>query len=434
MFPPDFSGVCVWPSDDSALCPGHARVRDRRSLRARGDPPQHRPEQGSARAHLCPLSADRGHQAGAGWYHAGFVRGDGLQEPRPGDAPCELYLAGSRLFHKHVHRAHRRHRRRPLLLRSASAQGGLRYRMDDAGGRVDAADYCCFRRSTRRGHTTAVGGAARVTRRLALTGLVTCLVLMAALGVSAATNILAAPSASTASPPTRPAGRWQDATLEEYRRHLVALKDLTQACAKARDLKTCDPTLVGLDDRLPAGAPSSDEFRLIRYGWLRILFSRAEEPDKAQKAPDSGRLSGSARKSLREIPPTTSQLLVDAQARLAHDLAQSNRAAAPLPSHVEERDTMKQVLAGREFSNLQPATESDTALERFGNWLNRLFAKFEKLRARSAWVGRTLVWGFFGAIAVGLAWGLLRVERRWRIRLVTASAGLVSEAVSVRDW
>jgi hypothetical protein len=273
-----------------------------------------------------------------------------------------------------------------------------------------------------------------VTRRLALTGLVTCLVLMAALGVSAATNILAAPSASTASPPTRPAGRWQDATLEEYRRHLVALKDLTQACAKARDLKTCDPTLVGLDDRLPAGAPSSDEFRLIRYGWLRILFSRAEEPDKAQKAPDSGRLSGSARKSLREIPPTTSQLLVDAQARLAHDLAQSNRAAAPLPSHVEERDTMKQVLAGREFSNLQPATESDTALERFGNWLNRLFAKFEKLRARSAWVGRTLVWGFFGAIAVGLAWGLLRVERRWRIRLVTASAGLVSEAVSVRDW
>jgi len=222
--------------------------------------------------------------------------------------------------------------------------------------------------------------------------------------------------------------------MEEYRRHLVALEDLTRACAKARDLKTCDPTLVGLDDRVPAGAASADDLRLIRYGWLRILFSRAEEPDKAQKAPDSGGLSADARKSLRETPPTTSHLLVDAQARLAHDLAQANRAAAPLPSHAEERDTMKQVLAGREFSNLQPATESDTALERFGNWLNRLFAKFEKLRARSAWVGRTLVWGFFGAVAAGLAWGLLRVERRWRLRLVPASPGLVSAAVSARDW
>ncbi len=222
--------------------------------------------------------------------------------------------------------------------------------------------------------------------------------------------------------------------MEDYRRHLVALENLTQTCAKARDLKTCDPTLVGLDDRVQAGASSSGDLRLIRYGWLRILFSRAEEPDSALKPPDSGGISGGARKSLRETPPTTSQLLVDAQARLSRDLAQANRAAAPVPSHVEERDTMKQVLAGREFSNLQPATENDTALERFGNWLNRLLAKFDKLRARSAWVGRTLVWGFFVAIAVGLAWGLLRVERRWRIRLVPASASPVGEAASVRDW
>jgi Domain of unknown function (DUF4129) len=145
-------------------------------------------------------------------------------------------------------------------------------------------------------------------------------------------------------------------------------------------------------------------------------------------------LSAGARKNLREIPPTTSQLLVDAQARLAYDLGQANRIVTPLPSHAEERNIMQQVLAGREFSNLQTATESDTALERFGNWLNRLFAKFEKLRARSAWVGQTLVWGFFGAVAAGLAWGLLRMERRWRIRLVPARAGLVPEAVSARDW
>lgn len=95
---------------------------------------------------------------------------------------------------------------------------------------------------------------------------------------------------------------------------------------------------------------------------------------------------------------------------------------------------MEQVLAGREFSSLQPATESDTALEKFGNWLNRMFARFDKLRARSAWVGRALVWGFFAAIAAGLAWGLLRVERKWRIRLVPASVGKAPESVPARDW
>lgn len=222
--------------------------------------------------------------------------------------------------------------------------------------------------------------------------------------------------------------------MEDYRRHLIALEDLTEACARARDLKTCDPALVGLDDRIPAGVSSSAGLRLVRYGWLRILFSRAEEPDAVQRVPSSGVLSGNARHTLRETPPTTSQLLVDARARLARDLAQANRSAAPPPWHGEERDTMKQVLAGREFSSLQPATEGDTALERFGNWLNRLFARFDKLRARSAWVGRTLVWGFFGAIAAGLAWGLLRAERKWRIRLAPAGTGKAPEAMRARDW
>jgi hypothetical protein len=222
--------------------------------------------------------------------------------------------------------------------------------------------------------------------------------------------------------------------MEDYRRHLIALRDLTEACARARDLKTCDPTLVGLDDRIPAGASPSVGLRLVRYGWLRILFSRAEEPDAAQRAPTSGGLSGNARKSLRETPPTTSQLLVDALARLAHDLAQASHPSTPPPSHGEESEIMRQVLAGREFSRLQPVTESDTALEKLGNWLNRLFARFDRLRARSAWVGRTLVWGFFGAVALGLAWGLLRLERKWRVSLVPASAWTAPETVPARDW
>jgi hypothetical protein len=95
---------------------------------------------------------------------------------------------------------------------------------------------------------------------------------------------------------------------------------------------------------------------------------------------------------------------------------------------------MKEVLAGREFTNLQQAAEKDTYLEKFGNWLNRFFEKFGKIRARSAWVGRALVWGFFLAIGVVLAWSLLQLERRWRVRLVPSSERPAPISASARDW
>src|ERR1039457_5308815 len=51
-----------------------------------------------------------------------------------------------------------------------------------------------------------------------------------------------------------------------------------------------------------------------------------------------------------------------------------------------------------------------------------------------AWVGRVIVWGFILAVCVGLAWGLLQLERRWRIRLVPESGGPAAGAASARDW
>jgi len=56
---------------------------------------------------------------------------------------------------------------------------------------------------------------------------------------------------------------------------------------------------------------------------------------------------------------------------------------------------MKQVLAGRDFRNLQEPTARDSALERLGNWLNRLFDSAARLQAKSAWVGRAIVWASF---------------------------------------
>jgi hypothetical protein len=45
-----------------------------------------------------------------------------------------------------------------------------------------------------------------------------------------------------------------------------------------------------------------------------------------------------------------------------------------------------------------------------------------------------IVWGFILASCVGLAWGLLQLERRWRIRLVPESDGPAAGAASARDW
>ena len=232
---------------------------------------------------------------------------------------------------------------------------------------------------------------------------------------------------------SKPVGRWQDASLENYRQHLVALQALTQACAKARNVKTCDPTLVGPDDRIPMGAAPSPERRIVRYGWLRILFSHAEEPDAAQQAPDS-RKTPAGQDSAQPGPPTTSELLDDAQKRLADDLQQASASRAVSPLHGQERGVMKDVLAGREFRDLKQPTGRDTLLERFGNWLNRVFSNMDKLRARSAWVGRALLWGFFLAVGIGLAWALMQLERRWRVGLVPLSDRPAPEAASARDW
>ena len=251
----------------------------------------------------------------------------------------------------------------------------------------------------------------------------------AALLVSAAVLTPLRGQTVTVTPTT---GRFQDASLEDYRKHLVALAGLTQACAKARDVKTCDPLLVGLDDRVPLGAHG--ERRLVRYGWLRVLFSRAEESDEAQQAPKSGKPVESSDAVVQPKPRTTSQLLEDALTRLQADLAQAGKPPAQEPDHTRERATMQEVLAGREFRGLKQPDARDSLLERVNRWLNKLFDGVDKLRTHSRWIGRALIWGFLLAVGVGLVWALLQLERRWRIRLLPESDGPAPDAASARDW
>jgi hypothetical protein len=225
---------------------------------------------------------------------------------------------------------------------------------------------------------------------------------------------------------------WRDSSIEEYRNHLLRLTPIVEACAKARDMKTCDPMLVGLDDRVPLGSGATAEQRLIRFGWLRVLLSQAQDKDATEPKPPSG---PHAQLRLARTPHrTTSQLLQGAQVRLAHDLAQTDGGPESVPSHAAERDAMDKVLAQRDFRNLAEPSVRESALERVGNWINQFFDSVGRFGAHSAWIGRVVVWGFLVAVCVGLVWGLLQLEKRWRIRLVPESGGPAPGAASARDW
>jgi hypothetical protein len=255
-----------------------------------------------------------------------------------------------------------------------------------------------------------------------------------AIPIVAALSLVMASGAAPIQPSAQTTGRWRNSSMEEYRQHLISLAGLVQICAKARDVKSCDPSLVGPDDNVPLGDSANADRRLIRYGWLRVLFSKAEDPDQSvgQPAP-SGRREPDKNPAVSPRP-TTSQLLLHAEKRLGDDLAQASGPANIAPAHAHERDTMKQVLAGPDFRNLEQPTVRDSILEKIGNWLNRFFESAASLKTRSAWVGRVLVWGFTLAVCIALVWGLLQLERRWRIRLTPETERPGDGAASARDW
>lgn len=243
----------------------------------------------------------------------------------------------------------------------------------------------------------------------------------------------------------------RDASLDDYRAHLRALDTLVAACAKARDVKTCDPSQVGPDDRVPLTPAQGAERRLVRYNWLRVLLSKAQDKDAAAPTakPETGSApnpvpgeSSQSWQNMRPIPPTTTELLKSAQTRLSGDLAQADAAALPAagPSadhsadHSQERAVMKQVLSGREYRDLEETTPRDSALEKVGNWLNHALESIVSASARAPWLGRAVEWGFILAVCVGLVWGLLQLERRWRVRLVPEDRSSAPGAASAIPW
>ena len=91
--------------------------------------------------------------------------------------------------------------------------------------------------------------------------------------LAAALAAIAAPAQTPASPSTQAAVRWRDVSMEDYRQHLQALSTLVDTCATARNLKSCDPSLIGPDDRVPLANGSSTR-AAPRAVWLapRVVF------------------------------------------------------------------------------------------------------------------------------------------------------------------
>lgn len=240
------------------------------------------------------------------------------------------------------------------------------------------------------------------------------------------------------SAPTPASGGWHDVSISDYRQHLEALSAVVEACAKARDAKTCDPARVGQDDRVSLGEEANAERRPVRYDWLRVLLQRAQKKDASNVARKAvtgiaGTKISPASDALPQ-PPTTTELLQSAEKRLAADEEQAGGIAQPEPENTAQHKALDQVLAEREFRGLGQTSPVESLKEKIDNWLNSLFARAAGLGARAPWLGRAVIVAFILAVCVGLAWGLLQFERRWRIRLTPESVAPVRDAPSARDW
>jgi hypothetical protein len=254
----------------------------------------------------------------------------------------------------------------------------------------------------------------------------------AALTLSLASIALGAQTVKVPSAPSTT--RAHDVSMDDYRQHLSALSALVDTCAKDRNTRSCDPSLIGSDDRVPVAKGARTEQRLIRYGWLRVLFSKAQDPDLPVAKTTPKKLGDARAGNTVQDQPPTSQLLKEAKLRLDADLAQSRAQAVPVAPHTQERAVLQQVLSERQFRSLKQTSVRDSVLEKFGNWLNRLFESAANLKARSAWVGRALVWGFILGVCVALVYSLLRLERRWRVQLTEEKDRPAPGAASARDW
>jgi hypothetical protein len=235
--------------------------------------------------------------------------------------------------------------------------------------------------------------------------------------------------------PVLAAGNGRSVSLEDYRKHLETLDRLVTSCQKQRNREACDPAQVGPDERVPWATSEIHEEREIRYGWLRLLLNRAatkEEP-AADAVKKSKAESGGESEQVRPLP--VDALLTQARERLAGDWKQAGDANSSQPrlNRAAERKSLNAILARREYQGVSESSFKDRLQEKLANWINDFFRRMAGYGSRSPWIAFALRALFVVAICLGLAWALIQMERRSRIRLVpelSPSPG----APSARTW
>jgi hypothetical protein len=222
-------------------------------------------------------------------------------------------------------------------------------------------------------------------------------------------------------------GGQADAGLEPYRSHLETLESVVADCRKQRTPDACSAGRVGPDDQVQWKPGSASATRAIRFDWLREVLNRAGKKQEPQKTP-APQTQGNVEK-----PVSADTLLAQAQQRLEQDMKQAGGPASAEPGHAEERKAIAAILSRREYRGVSQMS----GWERFQEWLENLLAKiFGHLigfGARAPWIARLLEILLIASLCVALAWALIRIERRTRIRLVP-DAQPAPNAPSARQW
>lgn len=224
----------------------------------------------------------------------------------------------------------------------------------------------------------------------------------------------------------------QAVSLNDYIARLKSLDPLVADCQKQRNADSCDPAKVGADLHVQWTAGGVENEREIRFGWLRLLLTRAREKEK----PNSNALPVPGARPETPPPVTVDALLTQARDRLNDDVKQATGVAGMIPpktSREQERKSLNAILARKEYKSATKVDWKERLLDQLANWLNDLLARLVGNGSRWTWAGLVFRIVWIGALCLGLAWFLIRMERRSRVRLSPDPIPSFG-APSAREW
>jgi hypothetical protein len=226
---------------------------------------------------------------------------------------------------------------------------------------------------------------------------------------------------------------FKDSSPADLKQHLNSLEAVVQACRTARNTTACDASKVGSDDMLQWTAGAAKQRREIRYDWLRDLLDRAGKKEAA--APQSTSIMPHV-DVIERKPATLDEQLGAAIDRLKDEEGQVDALTAgsqAASDSAAERKKLTEILSRRAYQGLNRNTPGNRFWEWVDNLINRLIGKLAGFGGKARWLPWVLMGLLIGGVLLGLAWALIQIERRSRIRLIPEITGM-SGAPSAREW